>query len=134
LADFLERFAKRTRTVNPAASARSFYVQIFIDYRSSLAFFCFTLAVSAQTLPPAATMAARSLVATMKFGEQCKMLLWRKIADLDKDQQHVAAHSRVRSVLHLDPVLRAASLIRSVAALKAAASGCAARRDTPPAE
>jgi hypothetical protein len=38
-------------------------------------FLCFTLAASAQTPSPEAFMAAKSLVATMKLGEQYKMLL-----------------------------------------------------------
>ena len=38
-------------------------------------FLCFALAASAQTPPPEAMVAARSLVATMKVGEQYKMLL-----------------------------------------------------------
>ena len=38
-------------------------------------FLCFTLAASAQPPSPEAIMAARSLVATMKLGEQYKMLL-----------------------------------------------------------
>ena len=38
-------------------------------------FLCFTLAASAQTPPPEAMMAARSLVATMKLGDQYKALL-----------------------------------------------------------
>jgi uncharacterized protein len=38
-------------------------------------FLCFTSAASAQTPSPEAMMAARSLVATMKLGEQYKMLL-----------------------------------------------------------
>ena len=38
-------------------------------------FLCFTLSVSAQTPSPEAIMAARSLVVTMKLGEQYKMLL-----------------------------------------------------------
>ena len=38
-------------------------------------FLCFTLAASAQTPSPDAILAARSLVTTMKLGEQYKMLL-----------------------------------------------------------
>jgi hypothetical protein len=38
-------------------------------------FLCFTLAASAQTPPPEAMMAARSLVATMQLGDQYKALL-----------------------------------------------------------
>jgi len=38
-------------------------------------FLCITLAASAQTLSPEAIVTARSLVATMKLGEQYKMLL-----------------------------------------------------------
>jgi len=51
----------------------------FFMCRRSLAiggfFLCFTLAASAQTRPPEAMMAARSLVATMKLGDQYKALL-----------------------------------------------------------
>ena len=38
-------------------------------------FLCFTLAASAQTPSPEAIMAAKSLVATVKLGEQYKKLL-----------------------------------------------------------
>jgi uncharacterized protein len=48
-------------------------VQTSIDHLRS--FLCFSLIASAQTPTPETTVAARGLVATLKIGEQYKMLL-----------------------------------------------------------
>ena len=67
-------------------------------------FLCFPLAAAAQTASPEAMMAARSLVATMKLGEQYKMLLpaillrikpavTQERAELENDYDLIAARA-----------------------------------------